>query len=269
MTIAIISSMQVHIVQLNIAWENKAANYKQVQKLLESARVETGDLIVLPELFDVGFTLNTDIAIDHDQSTLNFLRQLANDSGCTVHGSRALPSSTTNKAWNCATIVSPRVETPICEYHKVHPFSFGRESESYIGDDKLQQYQWDSGNNTLQVCPAICYDLRFPELFRRGLLNGAEAFVIGANWPSPRVHHWRTLSIARAIENQAYVIAANRSGNDPHLPYPGNSIIIDPKGEVIAELDTQESVLSAEIKPELVRSWRSDFPVIKDIKLID
>ncbi|MDF1809984.1 MAG: hypothetical protein P1U42_09845 [Phycisphaerales bacterium] len=261
--------MQAHIVQLNIVWENKAANYGRVVDLLDSAPVESGDLIVLPELFDVGFTLNTKIAIDHNESTLKFLKDLADTSGCTIHGSRALPSSTEAKAWNCATITSPNYDIPLCEYHKIHPFSFGRESESYIGDTELLQYEWDSGHNKIRVCPAICYDLRFPELFRKGLLKGAEAFVIGANWPSPRIHHWRTLCIARAIENQAFVIAANRSGDDPHLPYPGNSLIVDPKGEVIAELGDQEAVLSAEIDPEIVQNWRSDFPVINDIKLID
>ena len=238
-------------------------------ELIDATPTQSGDLIVLPELFDVGFTLNTDLAIDHDNSTLAFLQQLADNTDCTIHGSRAIQSPTSPKAYNCATITSPGQTQPICEYSKVHPFSFGRESESYVGGEQLASYQWSQNEQSLQVCPAICYDLRFPELFRRGMTNGAQAFVLGANWPSARVHHWRTLCIARAIENQAYMIASNRCGDDPHLSYPGNSMIVDPKGEVLVEASADETVISADIDPDIVTSWRSEFPVLNDIKLID
>lgn len=258
-----ISFMQAHLVQLDIAWEDKAANHSRVRELLGNTGTSPGDLIVLPELFDVGFTLNTKAAIDHDDSTLAYLQTLANDTACIVHGSRALPGSTTH-AYNCATICAPHHEAPVCEYHKAHPFSYGREAESYIGDDRIMHYQWDG----LRVCPAVCYDLRFPELFRLGVKSGAQVFVYGANWPSHRQSHWRTLSIARAIENQAFVIAVNRCGNDPHLPYAGGSIAIDPKGSILGELGDQEGVLSVEIDPKIVSEWRSTFPALNDIKLI-
>lgn len=255
--------MQAHLVQLDIAWENKATNHQRVRELIQQASINPGDLIVLPELFDVGFTLNTQIAIDHDGSTLAYLQSLADDTDCIVHGSRAMPANSTH-AYNCATICAPGRESPICEYHKAHPFSYGRESESYIGDDQILHYDW----NSLRVCPAICYDLRFPELYRIGAKHGAQAFVYGANWPSHRQTHWRTLSIARAIENQAFVIAVNRCGNDPHLPYAGGSIAIDPKGNILGELGDQEGVLSVEIAPSIATEWRSTFPALRDIKLI-
>jgi omega-amidase len=256
--------MQAHLVQLDIAWEDKQANHARVREMIQQACPGRGDLIVLPELFDVGFTLNTTIAIDHDETTLAFLRSLADETGCTVHGSRALPGPTPTHALNCATICQPDHADPVCEYAKIHPFSFGRESDAYTGGDTLTHYTW----NRARVCPAVCYDLRFPELFRLGAKAGAEVFVLGANWPSHRQQHWRTLSIARAIENQAFMIAVNRCGDDPHLPYAGGSIAIDPKGGILGELSDQQGVLSVEIDPSIARDWRATFPALRDIKLI-
>jgi predicted amidohydrolase len=118
------------------------------------------------------------------------------------------------------------------------------------------------------VCPAICYDLRFPELFRLGLLKGAEVYALGANWPDARQAHWRALLIARAIENQAFVLGVNRTGRDPHLNYAGGSIAVGPQGEVLGELAAEEAVLSVEIAPREVHAWREKFPAWKDGKLL-
>lgn len=255
--------MQAHLIQLDIVWESKQLNHDRVRSLLEHAAPSPGDLIVLPELFDVGFTLNTAVAND-EGSTLAFLQQLADDTRCTVHGSRALLAHGQSRAYNCASVCAPGHTQTLCEYRKVHPFSYGREGEAYIPGHTLGHYQW----NDLRVCPAICYDLRFPELFRLGAKAGAQGFVYGANWPSTRQSHWRTLSIARAIENQAFVIAVNRCGNDPYLHYAGGSIVIDPRGEVLGELGQEEAVLSVEIDPTIVRAWRTTFPALHDIKLI-
>lgn len=255
--------MKAHLYQLDIAWEDKQANYHKVRSLTEQTAPGPGDLIVLPELFDVGFSLNTTAAKD-DGSTRAFLQSLADETGCTVHGSRATLAPGDTLALNNATICAPGHATPICEYAKVHPFSYGRESESYTGGSSLAHYDWGD----LRVCPAVCYDLRFPELFRLGVKEGAHAFVLGANWPSHRQSHWRTLNIARAIENQSFVIAVNRCGNDPHLPYAGGSIAIDPKGEILGELGDEEGVLSVTIDKQILHDWRTTFPALKDITLI-
>ncbi len=265
---SILTTMQAHIIQLNIAWEDKSANYQRVNELLEAATISPNDLIVLPELFDVGFTLNAQIASDAAGTTRVFLQELADKTNCTIHGSRAVPDPDSGKLHNCATITTPGQSSPTCEYAKFHPFSLGREGETYAAGNELKCYQWVSGDQALTVVPTICYDLRFPELFRMGLHHGAQAFVMGANWPTARIEHWRTLCIARAIENQAYIIAANRTGNDPHLSYPGNSIVVDPKGKVIAELGDEETVVSVEINPQEVIDWRMAFPALNDIKLI-
>ena len=262
--------MRAHLIQLDIAWEDRAANHGRVRDLLGGVDLSAGDLIVLPELFDVGFSLNLDAAIDARDETRAFLIRLAHDTGCTVHGGRAVADPLDpGKARNEACITAPDRDDPIGVYHKIHPFSYGREPESYNGGDGLTHYDWVSGDAALRVCPAICYDLRFPELFRRGVRAGAEAFVLGANWPSARQTHWRALAIARAIENQAWVLGVNRCGSDPHLDYLGGSIVVDPKGAVAGELGEEEGILSVAIDPAMVRSWRDTFPGLADIRITE
>ncbi|MBC8104772.1 MAG: carbon-nitrogen family hydrolase, partial [Cytophagales bacterium] len=117
----------------------------------------------------------------------------------------------------------------------------------------------------LRVAPLICYDLRFPEAFRDALDQGAEAFIVIASWPLARAHHWSALLRARAIENQAYVVGVNRVGIDPTpLTYPGRSVVIDPSGQVLAEGDDRELVLSAVLDRDLVARYRTELPFLAD-----
>ncbi|MBL4808502.1 MAG: hypothetical protein JKY43_00390 [Phycisphaerales bacterium] len=263
--------MRVHLVQFDIQWESPEANFERVRSLVDDCGTQAGDLIALPELFDSGFTLNTQHSCDSSGRTLAFLSKLAQDTGCFVHGSRSIMPAGSGRALNCATVMEPGMESgstdPICEYYKIHPFSIGRELEAYQGGDELSRYTMGHGEDQIHICPAICYDLRFPELFRKGVAEGAEMFVLGANWPVARQHHWRTLLIARAIENQAFVLGINRCGDDPSLHYGGGTIAIGPKGEILGELDDQQGVLSVEIDPSLVHQWRRKFPAVDDIKI--
>ncbi len=267
--------MKAHLLQMDIAWEDRAANHRTVERMLDDADVRGGDLIVLPELFDVGFSLDLAAAPDAEGLTLRFLLRLADDLGVTVHGGRAVRPCDCDKAFNRATITAPADASSsdegrlLCEYAKVHPFSFGREPESYTGGDTVALYDWNSGPDTLRVCPAVCYDLRFPELFRLGAMRGAECFVIGANWPDARQPHWRALLIARAIENQAFVLGVNRTGSDPYLSYAGGSIAVSPRGEIIGELGQQPGVLTVRLEPADARAWRETFPALNDIRLLN
>jgi predicted amidohydrolase len=191
--------------------------------MLADANTRPGGLIVLPEMFATGFSLNTNITADRDNTTLTYIQNLADRTQCTVHGGRTLLEPDQPLALNVATICRPDAfpsKSPTAEYAKIHPFTFGREGEKFRGGVAVTTYQAAG----LTICPAVCYDLRFPELFRRGLALGATAFALGANWPAARQTHWRTLLTARAIENQAYVLGVNRCGNDPHLEYAGGTI---------------------------------------------
>jgi predicted amidohydrolase len=229
--------------------------------MLSSAGVLPGDIVVLPEMFDTGFSFAIERTSDADDQTLHFLKQLSRELSCTIQGSRTVVRED-GRGLNRATITGPTGEV-LVEYDKVHLFSPGREPERFAGGDRVVTFAWAG----LTACPAVCYDLRFPELFRRGLAMGAELFAIGANWPTAREAHRRALSIARAIENQAFVFSVNRCGRDPHLEYAGGSLAVSPRGEILAEAGDREQVVSVEIRPEDVREWRQSFSAWRDGRL--
>lgn len=275
--------MRAHLVQLDIVWEDRPANHAKTRALLRSAGVNPGDLVVLPELFDTGFSFDLPKTNDADGLTLRFLCELSRETQATVQGSRTVLGAD-GRGRNRATITGPSGNV-LVEYDKIHPFSYGRESEFFSGGDQVVTYAWtprqadsvlakagsripDNGEDAVKVCPAICYDLRFPELFRLGLVAGAEVFAVGANWPAARAGHRRALTIARAIENQAYVLGVNRAGSDPHLEYRGGSLAVGPMGDVIGELEDGETILSVDIDLVALRAWRAKFPAWKDHRLI-
>ncbi len=256
--------MRAHLVQFDIAWEDKGANHRRVAEMVAAADVGPGDLILLPEMFDTGFSLNVERTHDGDGSSARFLADLARlkrvfvQAGVTALGPDGLGR-------NRALVFSPE-GAEIARYDKIHPFSFGREPERFAGGERVLTWEWRAEGESLLVCPAICYDLRFPELFRAGLGLGAQAIAIGANWPAERATHWRALAIARAIENQAFVLGVNRCGQDPHLRYSGGSIAVGPDGAILAEAGAEEAVLSVEVGLEAVEAWRAKFPAWRDGK---
>lgn len=259
--------MHAHLVQFDIAWEDPAENFARVDRLLRTVRTNPGDLIVLPEMFDTGFSLRTEVTADNAGRTLAYLLDLASDTGCVVLGGRTIRPCDCDKASNVATIVAPgaagTTAAParvLAEYAKVHPFSFGREPESFRGGPGVVTFPWAG----LRVCPIVCYDLRFPELFRAGLQRNAEVFAVIANWPVARAQHWRALCIARAIENQAFVLGVNRTGQDPHLGYAGGTLAIDPKGRLLGELGAEPGVLSILVDGAELIGWRQEFPAWRD-----
>lgn len=258
--------MQVYGLQYEIVWEDKRANHDMVRALVSEIEPEPGSLVVLPEMFDTGFSLNLEVTDDcRTRESERFLIDLAREYSIYMHGSR---STKAEDGWgrNWAVVVSPSGEV-IARYAKLHPFGFGREAERFRGGDELVTYDWRQEEQGLRVGPLICYDLRFPEAFRLCAVRlGAECFVLGANWPDARQAHWRALLIARAIENQAYVIGVNRSGRDPHLGYAGGSIIVSPQGEVLAEAGTGPEIVRATLDPLSVGSWREAFGALRDVR---
>jgi predicted amidohydrolase len=238
--------------------------------LLARVTTQPGDLVVLPEMFDTGFSFRLEVTADREGRTLEFLRGLATTRRVTVHGARTVERPD-GRGLNRVTAIGPDGAV-LCEYDKVHPFSLGcpSEAETFAPGAGVVTYPWrDADGTTLTtVCPAICYDLRFPELFRLGMLKGAEVFAIGSNWPSNREIHRRTLSIARAIENQAFVLSVNRCGRDPGLEYPGGTLAVSPRGEVLGQMEGGEGVLSVEIDLDDLRRWRGVFKAWRDVRLI-
>lgn len=223
-----------------------------------SADIERDTYVLLPELGDTGFSCDLDKIVD-DQ-TLPWARRLAQRLGIWLQPGFA-EYGPDGMGRNCAAIISPQGDV-LGIYRKVHPFSFGREIDHYRGGEELVLRPCPRA----VTCPMICYDLRFPELWRIAAGAGAEVFTIGASWPSARQSHWRALLIARAIENQAYVVSVNRVGADPHLPYVGGSVIVSPTGEILAEAQDAPTILQAELDLDALHRWRNEFPALKDMR---
>jgi omega-amidase len=257
--------MRAHLLQYDIAWEDKPANHERVRVMLGGTDVAPGDLVLLPEMFDTGFSINLEATARDPERSMAFLHAIASETGATVVGGVSI-LGTDGRGRNRLVVSAPAGET-IATYDKIHPFSFGREGERFDGGELVRVFDWVSGNEELRVGLAVCYDLRFPELFRRLVDEGAEAFVVIANWPAPRADHWRALMFARAIENQAFALGVNRTGADPHLEYTGGSLGVDPKGRLIGEASAGEGALTLELAPTLVRRWRSAFPALRDRRL--
>jgi predicted amidohydrolase len=253
--------MQLVAVQLDIAWEDRAANHRKVQSLLKDVPVATDAIIVLPEMFDVAFSMNPAATNPGDPSlSESFCRQLAAEKHAAVLAG-VVARAENGQLANEAVAFSPK-GSQLVRYRKMQPFSGAGEERCYPAGMQHRLFRL----NDLVIAPFICYDLRFPELFRRAARDGAELFVVIANWPDKRSEHWVRLLQARAIENQAYVLGVNRTGADPTLNYDGRSSLFDPMGRELVQADRREQVLSAEIDATLVRQWRSDFGALRDMK---
>ncbi|HYE21416.1 MAG TPA: carbon-nitrogen family hydrolase [Tepidisphaeraceae bacterium] len=249
----------LHAVQLDIAWEDKPATFARIDRLLAQAHPQPNSLIVLPEMFSTGFSMNVPaIREGAEKPAERYLQSLATRYRATVVGG-VVHDGPAGKALNQALVFSPEGQE-ICRFDKLHPFSLGSEDQHYAPGRSIRTFQWAG----LTVCPAVCYDLRFPEQFRAGVDAGAEFFLVIANWPIKRENHWLTLLAARAIENQAYVLGVNRAGADPKFTYGGRSILVDPHGVTRADAGISESVLTTDLDPALVRQWRTDFPALRD-----
>ena len=254
--------MKLILVQPDVVWEDREANFSHVRQLLAGARPAPRSLIILPEMFAVGFTMNVaNVAEEHGGPTEQYLRELASNYDSFVVGG-VVSRASSRKGLNEALVAGPGGEV-IARYAKLHPFSYAGESEHYERGSEIVTFDWDG----LMTAPFICYDLRFPEIYRIATQRGAGLLVTIANFPASRVHHWRSLLIARAIENEAFVVGVNRSGADPNVEYPGGSLVVDPRGDILAEAGAGEEVLKAEISVAEIESYREAFPVLRDIRV--
>jgi omega-amidase len=252
--------MKVYCCQLDITWENKPENFRKVREMLKQTAPERGSLFVLPEMFSTGFSMNVaGIAEESNPGTNEFLTDISVEYGLYVVAG-LVSRGPDRRGLNEAVVLSPEGEQ-VCCYAKIHPFTLGGELDNYSRGTQIESFHWAG----LKAVPFICYDLRFPEIFRSAVKERAEIFVVIANWPNKREGHWVTLLQARAIENLAYVIGVNRAGKDPQHTYPGRSMIIDPHGKVLADAGAAECIISADIQPEEVTTWRRDFPALEDI----
>jgi len=249
--------------QLDIAWENKAANFDHVRRLLARAAPEKDSLVVLPEMFATGFTMNTAaMAETYGGETEQFLAGAAREFGvCLVAG--AAMRGRDGRARNKALAFSPAGEL-LAFYAKMRPFTLGGEATHYCPGEHPVVFPWRDWT----ISPFVCYDLRFPEIFRQATAaHQPHLFAVIANWQPRRIHHWVRLLQARAIENQAYVVGVNRAGSDPQFVYNGRSVIVDFHGEIIADAGDGEGLIQARLELASLLEYRRDLPFLADMSV--
>ena len=254
--------MKIFAIQTDIRWEDKGANFARVRSLVQKAGPEPGSLVVLPEMFATGFSMNTgDIAENYGGETEQFLARMAKQFGIYLIGGAAMKGRD-GQVRNKALLFSPKGELAGF-YAKMRPFTLGGESEHYAAGEKTTVFDW--GDCT--VSPFICYDLRFPEIFRASAAaHQPELFVVIANWPEKRIGHWVRLLQARAIENQAYVVGVNRVGVDPYYTYVGRSVLVDFNGDILKDAGEAEGFIEAEPDWDTLRKYRQGLPFLRDIR---
>lgn len=251
--------MKIGLVQNNILWENKLFNLNSSKSIFKKAKACSIDLLLFPELSFTGFSMNIEAIQEFNQESINYIASLCKSNHINAGFGYVQGDSTSKKGKNNYVIINALGEI-LCTYTKIHPFSIGDEDKFYEGGTNLSFAKI----NEINICPLICYDLRFPEIFQIASKKCA-LITVAANWPASRKDHWITLLKSRAIENQCYIAGVNRIGIGNKITYSGNSMIIDPLGNIIADAeDGVEDIIIAEISQELVDTTRKNFSVKSD-----
>lgn len=224
------------------------------------------DLVSLPELWPTGyfaFERYGELAEPIGGPTCQALADAARAAQLHLHGGSIVERAEDGRLYNTSVLFSPDGEL-VHTHRKFHVFGYGsREAELLEAGNELAAYETPFG----RVAMTTCYDLRFPELFRVLVEDGAEILLVTAAWPAVRLAHWQLLTRARAVENQCYVLACNAAGSQGGVRLAGNSVVVDPWGTVIAEAGREAEIVCAEIDPPAVRAVRAEFPVLADRRL--
>ncbi|MDR1998653.1 MAG: hypothetical protein LBQ06_01755 [Frankiaceae bacterium] len=249
--------MRVAVVQHDIVWEDAGATTAAIEPMIAAAAADGARLVVLTEMFARGFSMNVDVVAEAPGGPTEawMLRQAAS-LGCWLVGSipQRAPGS---RPRNVAVLVSPAGQ--VHRYAKIHPFRPGREHEHYAAGSRFLTVDVEG----VRISVFVCYDLRFADEFW-ALAPDTDCYVVLANWPANRRDHWNVLLRARAIENQAYVAAANRVGRGGGLDYVGDSVIVDPWGVDCTPALDGEGIAAAQVDPARVAEIRAQHPYLAD-----
>lgn len=254
--------LRVSLLQMGIAEGRVEDNFRNAQRLVRKAMSDPAkpDLIVLPEMWNTGYALERigELADYQGRRT-----RMAIGALCREYGVMAAAGSVAERSDKgvCNTSYAiGRDGRAMGDYSKLHLFGLMNEDAALAAGGALQPVDFQG----LKAGILICYDIRFPEAARSLALLGARLLIVPAQWPRPRLHHWRTLLMARAIENQLFVIGCNRVGEGDSHSFFGHSMIIDPWGQVLAEAGEEEEIVSASLNLEQVEEVRAAMPVFKD-----
>lgn len=248
--------LNVTLVQFDIMWESHEKNFQAIEDLLQSSHGNT-DLIILPEMFNTGFSMQpARIAVTMDSEEVEWMKRLSIQYNAVIAGSMAIAEN--DRYFNRLLVVYPNGE--ICFYDKRHLFTIAGEQNVYSPGQSqllLEVFGW-------KIAFFVCYDLRFPVWSRNN--SGYDLAVYVANWPLSRIQAWDSLLLARAIENQSYVVGVNRVGADPKgNSYPGHSSVIDYKGQILyGPAASEERTIKISLNFDALKSFKQQFPFWQD-----
>jgi predicted amidohydrolase len=258
--------MRVSLVQLEVTL--KAPLAERVAEAVDLVSSCAGsDLVVLPELWPQGAWAYDGWAAEAeplDGPVVAAMRAAAAEHRLTLHAG-SLVERDGDRLYNTSVLIGPD-GSPAARYRKIHRFGFTEGEGRYMaaGEDVVT---WRHEPSGLTLGLATCYDLRFPELFRRLTEAGAQLFVVASSWPAKRLPHWQLFTRARAVENLAYLVAADACGEHAGVMQAGHSVAVDPWGEVLAEAGEAPAVLHVDVDPERAEHIRASFPVLSDRRL--
>jgi omega-amidase len=252
------SSLTLTIIQSNLHWENKAANLAMFHDKIEGIKEKT-EIVLLPEMFSTGFSMKPEsLAETMDGQTVAWMKNMAAEKKIIITGSVIIREN--EQYFNRLLWVLPTGESGY--YDKRHLFAYAKEDNFYAAGCK----RLIASAKGWKINLMICYDLRFP-VWSRQTRTGPEydMLIYVANWPQSRIQAWRKLLPARAIENQCYVVGLNRVGRDGNdIYYNGESMIIDPLGEVLYQKSDEEDIFTFTFEKQRLKEIRSKFPFLKD-----
>jgi predicted amidohydrolase len=250
--------MRVAAIQHDIVWEDPKANFEALAPRIAGAAAAGARLVVLTEMYATGFSMRTDVTAEPvGGPATSFLVEQALRHGVWVAGSLAERTDVADLPFNTLVLAAP--DESVHRYRKIHPFTHAREQEHFAAGSEYVTVAVED----LRVTLFVCYDLRFADEFWATAAD-TDAYIVPANWPDTRRLHWRTLLRARAIENQAYVIGVNRVGSGGKQIYVGDSMIVDPMGEVLASAAGGDAMLLCDVDARVVAKTRERFRFLQD-----
>jgi predicted amidohydrolase len=251
--------MKLALAQIDIEWEDKEKNKEKLLDFFNNAKQNKVDLILFPEMTLTGFSMNVaHIGEVSENDTVKWFLKKAQEYHLHVGFGHVELHPISQKGINKFTVVSPE-NNILSSYSKIHPFSFGLEADFYTGGDNISTFSLKD----LTICTFICYDLRFPEIFQAASKESS-LITVSANWPKARREHWITLLKARAIENQCYIAGINRVGIGDNIEYSGDSMLIDPLGNIVCSNEGEETLLIQDIDITKVVELRKSFNLKND-----
>ena len=247
--------MKIALCQQEIIFENKIKNIEKICEFSEKAKKMGGDIVFFPEMSFTGFSMNIENTSEKDFKNIDIIKNIAFKNSVYIGFGWVKPSG--GKAENHYTVISPE-GVIICDYIKIHPFSYAGEDKFFMGGNKVEFFNI----NGAEFSVFICYDLRFPEIFQ-AVSYKSEIIIVAANWPEKRKEHWKTLLKARAIENQCYVAGVNCFGRQGDIYYSGDSCVYSPNGEIICSLKSGEDIIVFDFCND-TKKYREEFPLKND-----